>query len=279
MNRDLKYYALIFIFAGLGLASCSKKNEPEPVYPPTAGFTASSDQNGTITFTNTSTHADSFNWDFGDYTDHSYSQEKDPQHHYSKNGTFTVTLVATGKGGTDTKTYSVVISSLLSSVTFKNGTFTSMSITINGKTKTLYPSDTIKFIGKPNASLTGSAFTAGYTSTGAYYQLGEKIVWNIDRVFQEKDIDVQLNVSSAFFYLNVKNSSGEEISKILVNYGLMSQTTDIVEIPSDGVTLGCGYYKAFSNSNVRLENNSSYWFWDTITLDNTPNQVINLEAI
>jgi Zn-dependent metalloprotease len=65
---------------------------------PTAGFTFSANI-GDVTFTNTSTDANSYTWDFGDGTS---SQLQDPTHTYANNGTYTVMLIAENVCGTDT---------------------------------------------------------------------------------------------------------------------------------------------------------------------------------
>ena len=77
------------------------------VAPPTAAFTNSS--NGlVVAFTNTSTLADSFAWDFGD--GHT-STDRSPVHAYAANGTYTVTLAVSGVGGNDTKQIQLSVSS------------------------------------------------------------------------------------------------------------------------------------------------------------------------
>jgi len=60
-----------------------------------------------VTFTNTSTDAESFRWDFGDGET---SGEKDPTHTFQQAGTFTVTLNAKGRGGTGTVSKNITIS-------------------------------------------------------------------------------------------------------------------------------------------------------------------------
>jgi len=60
----------------------------------------------TITFTNNSTDADSYEWDFGDSTT---SIETDPTHAYTTDGIFTVILIAINPLGSDTTTIDITI--------------------------------------------------------------------------------------------------------------------------------------------------------------------------
>jgi PKD repeat protein len=77
-----------------------------PAAAPVANFSASP-TSGTaplaVTFTNSSTNATSYSWDFnGDGTTDSTAQN--PSYTYAAAGTYTVKLTATGSGGTNTKT-------------------------------------------------------------------------------------------------------------------------------------------------------------------------------
>lgn len=69
-------------------------------YFPIASFTYT-DVGLTITFTNTSTDAESYVWDFGDETT---STLIDPSHSYSAEGEYTITLTVTNDCGTDVYT-------------------------------------------------------------------------------------------------------------------------------------------------------------------------------
>jgi len=60
-------------------------------------------------FTNTSTNATSFSWDFGDGNTNTGS---DPNHIYTTDGTYTVTMIATGPCGSITSTQEVTVTSL-----------------------------------------------------------------------------------------------------------------------------------------------------------------------
>lgn len=72
---------------------------------PASGF-SSSILGAIATFTNTSTNASSYLWDFGDGET---STQISPSHTYANNGTYTVTLVSTGLCGTASVTQTLTI--------------------------------------------------------------------------------------------------------------------------------------------------------------------------
>jgi PKD repeat protein len=72
---------------------------------PASGF-SSSILGAIATFTNTSTNASSYLWDFGDGET---STQISPSHTYANNGTYTVTLVSTGPCGTASDTQTITI--------------------------------------------------------------------------------------------------------------------------------------------------------------------------
>jgi len=95
---------------------CKKDDENNPSTstqsptPPSANFTytgAGIFAPATVQFTNTSTNATSFLWDFGD---NGTSTQQDPSHTYTNGGTYTVRLTATGAGGSNSITKTVNIS-------------------------------------------------------------------------------------------------------------------------------------------------------------------------
>jgi len=80
----------------LTIVSC-KKDEDAP--KPTPDFTYEINDK-TVTFTNLSTDATSYQWDFDDGTT---SEEVNPVHEYAAYGDYDVRLTATGEGGEETK--------------------------------------------------------------------------------------------------------------------------------------------------------------------------------
>lgn len=82
---------------------------------PVASFTTSTDALD-VTFTNTTTGATSYNWDFGDSQS---STLANPIHHYTTGGSYTVTLEASN--GQCASTHSEVIEVTVSIAEFSNG--------------------------------------------------------------------------------------------------------------------------------------------------------------
>ena len=70
-------------------------------------------QNGLkVVFFNLSTHANSYEWDFGDYTYNSENFDKNPTHYYTSSGTYQVSLTAwNSKGQSSTKSMTIVVQS------------------------------------------------------------------------------------------------------------------------------------------------------------------------
>ncbi|WP_345258338.1 PKD domain-containing protein [Flaviaesturariibacter amylovorans] len=97
--------------------SCSKKGGTDNT-PVVANFTFSGAglAPATVSFTNSSSGATSYQWDFGDNTPSSSSSS--PSHNYTQGGVYTVRLTATGPGGSNTVSKTVNI-----------GTPTSLKIT------------------------------------------------------------------------------------------------------------------------------------------------------
>ncbi|MEM6964472.1 MAG: PKD domain-containing protein [Bacteroidota bacterium] len=75
---------------------------------PSAGF--SQNTNGlTVSFTNASTNANSYNWDFGDGNT---SNQSNPTHTYTNDGTYDVILTATNNCGSVTTTQTIIIATV-----------------------------------------------------------------------------------------------------------------------------------------------------------------------
>lgn len=91
------------LLAGMVMFGACKKDDPDPLAT-TAAFSANkltAVVDETIQFTNTSQNATAFKWSFGDGTT---STEVTPSKTYTSSDNFTVTLVATGEGGSQIAT-------------------------------------------------------------------------------------------------------------------------------------------------------------------------------
>jgi len=179
-----KYFFLSTLFISVLLINSCKK-EPEPV----ASF--SMDKNNvlvpaTIIFTNLSTDATSYIWDFGDG---SASTIESPTHEYTSSGTFTVTLTAIGEGGTNSTSQNVTI---LPSLTGKwNKSFYISGEQFNGS---------MNLIHNENNKLTGDfVFSDGSGYTQLLYSSeinGTSVV--IEWMLESIKCSFQGNVSSSY---------------------------------------------------------------------------------
>lgn len=98
----------VYYVTGFDANGCSASATVSVTVIPLANAQFTSSVTGaTATFTNLSTNAVSYSWNFGDSSPGSTSAN--PSHTYTTNGTYTVTLTVTGPCGSDTYTMTVVI--------------------------------------------------------------------------------------------------------------------------------------------------------------------------
>lgn len=106
----------LLLFISIIIGSCTEK-ATAPAPAPFALFDMSKDGGVPpfeITFTNKSENTDTYVWDFGDNTP--TTTEKSPKHTYTASGTYTITLTATGKGGSTKAQQSVFIDKPISKI-------------------------------------------------------------------------------------------------------------------------------------------------------------------
>ncbi len=133
---------------------------------PSGGFTTSSDEN-TVTFTNTSTNATSYSWDFGDGTS---STETNPVHTYPDDGQYTVILTATNDCGSETSQQIITTSSAPGAAFTSSGTSGCAPFTVNftdGSTSNT-TSWSWSFPGGTPSSSTDQNPTVTYATAGVY---------------------------------------------------------------------------------------------------------------
>ncbi len=99
------YMVVLTLIGESGSSPASVTQTVSVIDSPTAGFTVASEYL-TVTFTNTTTFADTYAWDFGDGET---STDESPVHTYAEAGEYTVSLSATGTEGSIPSEYSQII--------------------------------------------------------------------------------------------------------------------------------------------------------------------------
>lgn len=167
-------------------------------------------------------------------------------------------------------------------MTFNNPLFTDITIDVTGhstKTAPVGGSATFEYESNPGP-ISCYAYTNGKTDQGG--QIGLKIIWDFDDDVSGLDEkNYNLIISDTYFFIYMMNNGSANLSPLCVNYGLSDVTTDDIVIPNDGVTYRTGYYKAFTNTQVRadLVGTGYYIYWDQgthFTLPWTDNQYTTL---
>lgn len=160
-------------------------------YDPLAGFYYTASGN-TLTFTNTSMNSTAYHWDFGDGTSSSAFSDS---HTYAASGTYTVTLIASHCGLTDTA--SELIQVLPASL----------------QEPVAHPSVTVF----PNPA---SDYTIVRFDAMSYIELfdltGKKQSVNIQYDRSSALIDLS-GLESGYYFVSIQNHSGKRVFKILVN--------------------------------------------------------------
>ncbi len=251
--------------------------------PPVAAFYADPTNIGItqwVQFTDQSTNEPtSWSWNFGDG---GTSTQQNPSHQYNTAGNYNVSLSASNSFGQDSETKNNLISVsgiAAYNVTFNNPIFTDIVITCYGSTKTITPGSSVTFYNILGSSVSYSAYTSGKTSGGT--QVGLKLTWN-NTVDLTVDNNYTLIVSDDYFFLYLRNYGTHVLTNLYVNYGLVPQTYDNIIVPHDNVNYSIGYYKAFTNTNVRMyyqDVPASYVYWNqgsNFTLPWTDNQKAEL---
>jgi PKD repeat protein len=103
MNNMKRLLTSMVLVSAVFFSACKKKEAP------VADFTASAtavELKDAVTFTDKSTNATSYNWEFGDG---GTSTEKSPQYQFKKGGTYNVKLTVTNDDGSSTKEATVQV--------------------------------------------------------------------------------------------------------------------------------------------------------------------------
>ncbi len=153
-----------------------------------------------ITFTNQSTSAKEYLWDFGDSKT---STDENPKHTYTSAGEFTISLVATGGGGTHSLSKTIRVNQNLSGFWFKTIRFSGeFGGAITG---------TMNLTQHEDNSLTGSfAYDQGMGFTGSIEVMSTSWVRNDS---------VSLNWNEATKFIGTIGSDGKTMGGKYMNGG------------------------------------------------------------
>ncbi len=163
----------------------------------------------------------------------------------------------------------------VSSIAFRNKTFTKVFITVNNQEYSVDTGKTVTFTGSHGDTLKGKGRTRG--AYGLEITIPEfKIVFPIRGV-----ITHDLDVSSDYFFLMATNKLPwlDYITQVHVNYKQPDSTLDITVIENTSQPYYIGYYKATDSTKVRLEKTPSFWSFNMLNLPKTKNQFYNAIAM
>lgn len=136
-----RFFFLSTLIVGILAVNSCKKDPPVALFEMDKE-TFKMDQ--TITFINQSANAKSYAWNFGDGKK---STDENPTHKYSSAGDFTIKLIATGGGGTDSISKTIPVMPDLSGIWLKSLNYTEYAQKITG---------TMNITQHENNTLTGS---------------------------------------------------------------------------------------------------------------------------
>lgn len=217
-----QYDVTLIATNAVGADFITKQNFITVQDPPIANFTFT--QVGrTVTFTNTSTNATGYSWNFGDNTP--VSTQANPVHTYANPGTYTVTLSVSGPCGSDAFAQTVVI----------------------------VPAPAASFTA---ANRTGCApFTVQYTNTttGNPTAFSWSFPGGSPATSTDENPVVTYNTSGSYSVTLVASNNGGSSTATQANY----ITVGPAPVPSFGVTVG-----TISVSFLNTSTNSISYSWD-----------------
>lgn len=273
--------------------SCSKDTEDVPVISkPVAAFTAGSttvEVGEKVWFTDNSTNSPTSRIWYFEGADPASSTNSKPSAVWDAAGIYRVTLIVENSDGADTlvKEDYITVEVPPMRAIFHNSLFTDIDVAVSSlsagysESAIIEPGNSYTFTGLEYGDrISYSAKTSGKTSTDI--PIGLELSWIEINLVLNEVLDVDLSLGSDYFFLNMTNSGSGNLNNLYVNYGLSAQTNDNIILPNNGESYKVGYYKAFSNTNVRWyfeSNPSSYVYWDQgvqFTLPWTQNQQANL---
>ncbi len=283
MKNFIKLVPALFI---LLFCNCDDK-KLKPKIPPDAAFFAAKtiiEVGQMVYFTDKSTNNPiEWAWNFGDdsgTTVHSSSEEL--SHTYTEAGTYTVILTVSNDAGCDSETKTNYITVSATDITFNNPAYTDIYITLAGKSKTIESGKSVTYCDVNVLPVKIDAYTNGVNSNET--QFGLKIEWNDTIDVSGGTEGYDLNVSSDYFFLKMRNYGTHILSPIYVNWNLESEIVESIVIPNDNVNYGIGYYRAYNNTVIvgAFQDDpcwGSFWFQGMqFSFSKEENMLIELES-
>ena len=250
---------------------------------PTAAFSANATTitaGETVQFTDQSENEPTiWLWTFQGGTPSS-SSEQNPAVRYSAEGTYNVTLEVRKRGASNimTKDDYITVEPSTTDLTFFNNTYTTVYIELLGIEKAVNSGEAVTFFDLDGSSVAYYAYTSGQTSTGT--QIGLSLGWEYTLSLPGGELEVELDISSDFFFLRIANNGTHVLSPLEVYHGSAEPHTENIRIPTDGVQYRIGYYNAVASAEVigYFEDDPETWvYWDNLNYANTVNQSVDLQ--
>jgi PKD repeat protein len=115
----MKNFKLLIIVLVALITSCRQDDEPEPLVTADFEVNMTVEKNQAIlSLNNTSQNATTYEWSFPNAIEESATEEH-PTATYTKNGTYTITLVASNGDATDTKSLEITIDTLFEHIPYR----------------------------------------------------------------------------------------------------------------------------------------------------------------
>lgn len=211
--------------------------------------------NTALTFTNTSTNASSYSWNFGDET--AASTDASPTHTFTSPGTYSVVLTATNEAGSRTATKSVKIlqksgtSNLIVGGSMNDET--KWVIATQGKTQ---PTFTWNSSDAPTGASTALKFVNSSNDGFVLYQpvyLSVGKTYSFDMLVK----DLGNNVSNVWMQAYVTNALQPNDITDITTLGILSENDNIGQLNSWNGNLPAGFNGSFAASAQKGSNHSA----------------------
>jgi hypothetical protein len=269
--KMIKSFRIFYLCLAIGmvsmLLSCNKKDDDsDPVKLPQAAYDY--ELNGLeVTFTNSSSDADSYIWNFGDGS--ATVTDESPVYTYTDYGTYTVTLIASSKAGSDTIAQEIIlvkpmplidgnfadwadIDPIVSYADGEGGTLTECKLVSDATYLYVYLKGTKDFLGYMDIYINTDNDTATGQDSWIYADLAADRLLEGDIAYNDSlDLFIDNFTNPAWeWILEVKKGSGRVESGKIVANGDVKETefkimySAIPNVSTEGIRIGfCDYSK------------------------------------